>query len=214
MNVTKAENRWERKKAETKERIYQTAMALFLEQGYEETTVEQITERADVAKGTFFNHFPTKDAVLAYLGVKRTELLKEMLLREDDGGGEHEGAGGHGQQSNQERIFHFIGVLSEINEQSKELTALASRELFKANGSPTNREREGLEALKKVSVQILQRGQIQGEFHRELNMAQVAEALIGIYFHTLNQWLDGVLEQPLGIEIRQRIGLIFQGIHA
>ncbi len=203
--MAKAENRWERKKAETKERIYEAAMELFLKQGYEETTVDQITARADVAKGTFFNHFPTKDAVLAYLGVKRTELLKEMLLHDNSEEQEE-------QKSNQEGILHYIHVLSEINEQNKELTALASRELFKSNGSPTNREREGLETLKRVSVQILQRGQAQGEFRQEADMEQVAEAVIGIYFHTLNQWLDGVLEQSLSTELNQRLGLIFQGI--
>ena len=36
------------------------ALALFRDQGYEATTIEQITERADVAKGTFFNYFPSK----------------------------------------------------------------------------------------------------------------------------------------------------------
>lgn len=54
----------EQKKALLRNRIYETAMALFREQGYEETTVNQITQRAKVAKGTFFNHFPSKEHLL------------------------------------------------------------------------------------------------------------------------------------------------------
>lgn len=54
----------EEKKAQLKERLYQTAMTLFREQGYEETSIRQITERARVAKGTFFNHFPSKEHLL------------------------------------------------------------------------------------------------------------------------------------------------------
>ncbi len=54
----------EQKKALLRNKIYETAMALFREQGYEETTVNQITQRAKVAKGTFFNHFPSKEHLL------------------------------------------------------------------------------------------------------------------------------------------------------
>ena len=49
-------------KIERRDRLYEAALALFREQGYEATTVDQITRQAGVAKGTFFNYFPTKDA--------------------------------------------------------------------------------------------------------------------------------------------------------
>ena len=39
-------------------------MALFDQFGYEATSVRQITEKAQVAKGTFFNYFPSKDHIL------------------------------------------------------------------------------------------------------------------------------------------------------
>lgn len=58
------EGRRERKRRELHERIYQTARRLFLERGLEATTVEQIAEAADIAQATFFNHFPSKQAVL------------------------------------------------------------------------------------------------------------------------------------------------------
>ncbi|WP_344884594.1 helix-turn-helix domain-containing protein [Nonomuraea antimicrobica] len=44
--------------------IHGRALRLFVEQGYNQTTVAQIAEEADVAKKTFFNHFPTKEDVL------------------------------------------------------------------------------------------------------------------------------------------------------
>lgn len=58
------ETRRERKKQQTRSLLVSTAYRLFLEQGYERTTVAQITAEADVAKKTFFNHFPTKEDVL------------------------------------------------------------------------------------------------------------------------------------------------------
>ena len=59
--------RRERKKEETKGRIAEVALELFRRKGVEATTVEEICEKADVAKGTFFNHFPHKEAVFGFL---------------------------------------------------------------------------------------------------------------------------------------------------
>ena len=55
----------ERKKAETRQRIQEQAMRLFLEQGYDATTVEQIAAAAGVSHMTFFRNFPAKEDVVA-----------------------------------------------------------------------------------------------------------------------------------------------------
>ncbi len=52
-------------------------MELFEEQGSSQTTIEQITERVDVSPATFFNCFPTKEAVLGdYYRANHQELLR------------------------------------------------------------------------------------------------------------------------------------------
>jgi len=58
------EGRRERKRRETRERIQQAAMGLFLERGFDATTVDEIAERADVSKRSFFDYFPTKEEVV------------------------------------------------------------------------------------------------------------------------------------------------------
>ncbi len=52
---------------ETKRKILSACVHLFLEQGYKETSITQITEKAGVTRGSFQNLFPTKDAVLMEL---------------------------------------------------------------------------------------------------------------------------------------------------
>ena len=56
-----------RRRAEPREKLYRTAMALFATRGFVATTTEAITEAADVGQGTFFNYFPTKSHVLIML---------------------------------------------------------------------------------------------------------------------------------------------------
>jgi AcrR family transcriptional regulator len=57
------DSRRERKKQQTRRLLAETAIKLFAEQGYEQTTVAQIASAADVATKTFFNHFPSKEDV-------------------------------------------------------------------------------------------------------------------------------------------------------
>jgi AcrR family transcriptional regulator len=54
----------ERKKAKTRATIREQAMRLFEEQGYANTTVDQIAEAAEVSQSTFFRYFPTKEDVV------------------------------------------------------------------------------------------------------------------------------------------------------
>ncbi len=51
----------DRKKARTRAAIREHAMRLFREQGYDQTTIEQIAEAAEVAQSTVFRYFPTKE---------------------------------------------------------------------------------------------------------------------------------------------------------
>jgi AcrR family transcriptional regulator len=71
--------RYERKKIQTRERIYRTALKLFAERGLAATTVDQITEVADVAKGTFFNYFRSKEQVFAYFIELQLAKVNEAL---------------------------------------------------------------------------------------------------------------------------------------
>lgn len=72
----------ERKRRQTRERISQAAMTLFLEQGFEATTIDQIAEAADVSKRGFFDYFPTKeDVVAAWQDEFAHALLKAVAER-------------------------------------------------------------------------------------------------------------------------------------
>ncbi|MEU6265030.1 TetR/AcrR family transcriptional regulator [Saccharopolyspora shandongensis] len=63
----------------TRAAIEAAALELFTEQGFANTTVEQIAEAADIAPRTFFRHFPSKDAVLFGDPGREAERMREVL---------------------------------------------------------------------------------------------------------------------------------------
>jgi AcrR family transcriptional regulator len=69
----------ERKKERTRVALEAAAISLFDEHGYDETTVEQIAERAGVSTRTFFRYFPTKADVLLRDQVERLAKVEAFL---------------------------------------------------------------------------------------------------------------------------------------
>src|SRR6202023_786127 len=81
---TAVPDRRQRRSTETRERLFRAALDLFAKKGFAETTVEDITEAADVGKGTFFNYFPSKDHILLAFGemqLSKLEAAIEMARR-------------------------------------------------------------------------------------------------------------------------------------
>ncbi|MBI4963017.1 MAG: TetR/AcrR family transcriptional regulator [Desulfomonile tiedjei] len=77
----KPPDRRERRRAETRDRIIRAALCLFSERGVATTTVEDITNEADVGKGTFFNYFPSKEHILANLCQLQMGKIRELVSR-------------------------------------------------------------------------------------------------------------------------------------
>ena len=74
-----ASPRRERRRLEMRSRILEAALARFREAGFETITVAEICEAADIAYGTFFNHFPTKlDLLRAIVDESQHTLAKSV----------------------------------------------------------------------------------------------------------------------------------------
>jgi AcrR family transcriptional regulator len=72
-------SRRERRSAQIRELLFRSALALFAEKGFAETTVEDITNAADVGKGTFFNYFPSKEHILLAFGEMQLGKLQAAV---------------------------------------------------------------------------------------------------------------------------------------
>jgi TetR/AcrR family transcriptional regulator, cholesterol catabolism regulator len=169
------QGRRERKKEETRRRITMAALELFHERGFEATTVDEITERADVAKGTFFNYFPRKESVLAALSEEWMERAEEHASR-------------HGRTAS-ERIVALFGGVAESYGQDRELARMLLRVSMERMVCPEpDVSRTGLYQL---VVQAVQDGQASGEFRPELPVDAVFGVVASVFMGTLIWWVGG-----------------------
>ena len=67
----------------TKGRIISAAWKLFYEQGYEDTTVEDIVFESETSKGSFYHYFDGKDALLGTLAYVFDEKYEELMQTMD-----------------------------------------------------------------------------------------------------------------------------------
>jgi len=75
-------NRVERKKEKTRQKIISISMNLFREQGFDSTSMEQIAKEVDIAKGTLYNYFPVKEAILSeYIQRSFEDRRAERILQ-------------------------------------------------------------------------------------------------------------------------------------
>jgi AcrR family transcriptional regulator len=152
-----------RRQAETRARILHAALDLFARQGFFSTTVEQITEAADVGKGTFFNYFPSKEHVLAGFG--EVQIAKVRAARDEARRGE----------APMRQIWHkLLRELAQEPARSRGLLRslivvnLSSEEVGRAAGQNMARGRQEL-------AHLIAEAQGQGEIRPELKPAQLAQ---------------------------------------
>src|SRR6202163_2037424 len=71
--------RRQRRASEIRERLFRAALDLFAQHSFADTTVEDITNAADVGKGTFFNYFPSKDHILLAFAEMQLAKLQSII---------------------------------------------------------------------------------------------------------------------------------------
>jgi AcrR family transcriptional regulator len=153
-------SRRERHHAEIRDRLFRAALELFAKRGFLETTVEDITEAADVGKGTFFNYFPTKEHVLATLGAESGAAIERALER-----------------ARKEPVLSVLGELAaDLAGQAKERPALL-RTIYAAHAScaPVRAElQKRLHIGRRLMTEIFTMGQERGEIRRDISAAEMA----------------------------------------
>ncbi len=168
--------RRERRHAEVRERLFRAALTLFAERGFHATTVEAITEAADVGKGTFFNYFPTKEHVLG--------VLAQIQL------GKVEAAVKEARRSQAPVRSVLRKLLNALAEEPGRSPALFRSLIIAPQSSEAVREWMGqtLARGRGMLAELFVLGQKYGEIRRDRKVEDLALALQQSFFGTLMLW--------------------------
>ena len=168
--------RRERHRAETRDRLYRAALALFAERGFLETTVEDITEAADVGKGTFFNYFPTKEHILAEFGGQRTAAVERALQ--------------NARATNGPVLDVLRELVGDAVGQANKSAALL-RAIFAAHASCTSVRDELVKRMhvaRRILAQIVLLAQERGEIRRDIPAMDLARMTQRIFMGVTMSW--------------------------
>ena len=168
--------RRERRRTETREKLFRVALRLFSERGFVATTVEDITDAADVGKGTFFNYFPSKEHVLAHLG----EIQVAKVVRFVD-------EAHASPRPVRQLLYELTQALAEEPGRSQAMF----RNMLIANLSHqavrTLMHRHLDSARRKLS-ELMELGQARSELRRDLSPMELAATFQRSFFGTMMMW--------------------------
>lgn len=195
--MSEPQSRRERKKARTRQEIYTAAMTLFLHRGFDVVSIEDICTAADVAKGTFFLHFPTKDALLLEYGAQVTAELTG-LFRQSRG-------------SATSALTKMLGFLAARATHHADIVRLVVREVMArpvALVDATEQSRD----LSSLFAEVVRSGQDSGEFRRQVSPRVAAAILISTYLAVVTEWVRRGGNFAITQVLKQSIDVVLHGL--
>ncbi len=187
-------------KQKRREKIFQASMALFREVGFHAATATEIAQRAGVSRGTFFNYYPYKEAVLLEYGQALLQELwaevREALRRGQDP----------------------LGLLREIFRRlagwTREEKDLLLPLLYELLNPDPERARAAFQALPlgDMLAEVLRPLREGGRVRRDLSLERMGRTLADLYFLGALRWAAYTPHRSLEEELDRALSLALEGI--
>ena len=158
-------SRREIKKRELREVIYETAMALFLQKGFDNVTVEDITHQIEIAKGTFFNYFPNKESILLYFMRRHLDEVKDQIPRAIKE-----------VKTTQQKLDHLFSILSKMVVTNEPLVKWVLLESLRLRVYKKEKKAVSGKILQNVT-EIIREGQESGEIKKNMSPEKIAKIM-------------------------------------
>lgn len=179
-----------RKGRQTRQKIFQAALSLIRERGYEQTTLVDICKAAGIASGTFYHHFSSKqDILVEYVKEESRDLMNYF------------------QSLNKES---YAQVLLQVMDYQADYFERKGTE-FVANFyvimllSSNSIYSYGEFSLIPIIYECFDKGQQQGEFTSRFSPAYMFELAIGLLYTTTSYWCIEPTSIDLHRDIRNKV---------
>ena len=144
-------------------RVIETAIRLFMEKGYDQASVDEIIQEANISKGTFYHYFQSKEELLAELTIGQAEIIERWQTLSP--------AQVPSLERHINRLFLDLGSsVAHMPKLIRSLTALAM-----SNDNVRRRQAEQLGALETAVM-------------KWLPDRRKAELLVAVYYGSLHAW--------------------------
>lgn len=190
--------RRERGRERRRNQVYDAAVELIIEKGFDSTTMDDIAQRADVARGTVFNHFPRKSAFLDEWSARRRRRAFGAVYAEhlED-------------HSVREVLDRYMIELAETSSRTREETVA----LMGAAVHTTNVLADPPLAAELGS--IFARAHAAGHLAEAADPGLAGRVLAAGYFAALTEWIS---HEPAPFDLRSRllslVGIVLDGVLA
>lgn len=168
-------DRRQRKRDRTLDHIARTALRLFEALGYDAVTMEQVAAEADIARRTLYNHFPVKEAILAYS--IHAQLAADLVLL---------GPAIARHRTLASRLSHLLDASADWCEAHRAYLPPYLR--FRLTGSDGRAGGEAGDMVGAFAL-LIDEAQSTGELRGDLVASHLAVLLHHLYFGALMRWL-------------------------
>jgi AcrR family transcriptional regulator len=179
LSESRPESRMERKKEETRQKIVKAAVRLFDRLGLEAVTMEQIAEEADIAKGTLYNYFPVKGAILQEwinqtFEERHTERIARLLSLPDT-------------------RTRLIRMYSELLEGIQRQPVIFEKylEYLMRNWASFNLNESERTGLYRLVSEVIRLGQEEGTVRRDVPNAILEDLCENLFLEVVKQYYTG-----------------------
>lgn len=174
------QGRREIKKENNREQILKAAINLFSVKGFEQTTVESITRKAKIAKGTFYNFFEKKEDVLLYFLDREISKSGQEIERKMDA-----------QKTFADQIELLIATYFKHIFPDREFSKVLIKERVVRIGTGHNKNE--LNLMQTLSV-LIENAQAQGQIRQSIDARKMAEMIFALYTMYVIYWTNGLIK--------------------
>lgn len=185
------------KKDRLRRKILDNAIQLFKARGFDDVTIGDIIGELEISQATFFNYFPSKDAILHQAAEDIVLRYQEMLERE-----------AQNDAPTREKIHHLLETMGKALQADRRFyRTLFTRSVL--NFGNVRAER----LLSEFSAAILRQGQQRGEIRTDCDPHELADSFIGTYYTIIMRWLsDDGASNPLTERLHRGAEIFFSGV--
>ncbi|HCF51192.1 MAG TPA: TetR/AcrR family transcriptional regulator [Syntrophomonas sp.] len=196
----------ERKKRELRQKIIQVAMKLFEQQGFFNTTMEQIAEEADVARKTLYNYFPVKEAIAdEYVKGISNQLAQEVWAKLQN------------LPDTRSRLLSALNNAYGWVEINPELTGIVLAYRFKTSYYSSDKCQDTENELQergtyRIIAEIMRQGQQAGEIRSDIPFKLLVRYIDLLRGTIVWEWLQDTSAFEIREEISKMVDIVLNGI--